>query len=276
MSSFAANENIKGAQFNNGNVKKDDSFLIVRSSDTSFHYELGPEISSFEYKEPGIMKETGALAGIHASCSWRNKALLRLEGRFSYGKVDYESSGTGTMDSITDMIFETRGIAGYNFEQSETFTVTPYIGIAYRYLRDDTSGEITSTGAHGYLRQSNYFYLPLGIEVNKVLANGWSIGATAEYDQLLEGRQKSRISDVESGYGDATNTQDTGFGLRGSIRIKKDVDSRYYVAEPYIQYWEIDKSDNEREMYGGVPTGYYIYEPKNTTMEIGVKLGIGF
>jgi len=252
-------------------VKADNSIRSVTRERHTF--EFGPEISFIEYTEPRVMKNKGTMFGLGASYAYHNDIMLKFEGRYSYGKVDYENSGT--MDNLTDNMFELRGIGGYDFKISEATTITPFIGLGFRYLSDDSGGRTTSTGAKGYMRRSFYNYSPIGIETNTLLSKGWSIGAIAEYDYFWQGEQKSALSDANPNYNDVTNNQHSGYGLRGSIRIKKQSDERYYVIEPFIRYWEIDKSDDSTVTYAGVIIGYG-YEPRNRSTEIGLKLGIGF
>ncbi|MFH1976301.1 MAG: hypothetical protein ABIJ52_12185 [Pseudomonadota bacterium] len=237
-------------------------------------WEIGPEISYIEYKEPGVMKEEGTMFGIGASYAYHNGVMIKVAGRYSYGLVDYQNSGT--LNNIDDIIFEIRMIGGYDFKISNSFTMTPFIGFGYRYLEDDMAGRMTSTGAYGYLRESNYYYSPLGIEAVNVFDNGWSAGVILEYDYFWKGKQKSYLSDIDSGLNNISNDQNDGYGLRGSINIKKQTDRVYYVIEPFIRYWNIDKSDVQPITFYGTPTGLGWYEPKNNSTEIGVKFMIGF
>ncbi|PJA79867.1 MAG: hypothetical protein CO148_05730 [Nitrospirae bacterium CG_4_9_14_3_um_filter_41_27] len=115
--------------------------------------ELGPEISYIEYKEPGVMKENGWMYGIVGSYTYHDKLLLKAEGRLSYGWVDYSNSGT--MDDIDDYIWELRGLGGYDFSVLKASILTPYIGIGYRYLNDDMSGRVSSTGALRMVMKEN-------------------------------------------------------------------------------------------------------------------------
>lgn len=239
-------------------------------------FELGPEIYYFEYKEPGLMKNLGPMYGIFMSYAYHQKWMFQMEGRLSYGKVDYDSEGTGETSGEDNGLFEIRAMGGYDFHPSGTVILTPFAGVAYRYLRNDSSGRTTSTGAKGYLRESNYYYSPIGITVDWRLKNGWSLGAKAEYDYFWDGQQKSFLSDVDSNYSDVSNNQKSGFGLRGSIRIKKEAESgHYYFAEPFMNYWEIENSDIATITYAGALWGWG-REPKNKTYEIGLKLGVGF
>ncbi len=101
-------------------------------------WEIGPEISYIEYREPDIMSEKGLMYGIDAAYSYHNGVMIKVAGRFSYGQVDYQNSVT--FNNIDDIIFEIRTLGGYDFKLSKSFTMTPFIGLGYRYLRDDMAG----------------------------------------------------------------------------------------------------------------------------------------
>ena len=86
------------------------------------------------------------------------KWLYTFEGTF--GNVNYESPGSGTMNTN---YYKARleNYLSYKFEKYEK--VIPFIGLAYRWLYDDSGGKTSSKGHLGYDRQSEYYYAPLGI-----------------------------------------------------------------------------------------------------------------
>lgn len=236
-------------------------------------WELGVEDYYFVYKEPGVMREKGSFSSLAGSYTYRDNIMLKAETRISVGKVDYKNSGT--MDSIFDFSLETRGLAGFSVVLSDIYTLTPYSGVGYRYLNDDSSGKITSTNAAGYERESNYFYSPLGLENTFLLNDGWSLGLITEYDHLWRGKQISHLSDANLGYEDVTNTQKKGYGLRGSVKVRKEGEQFNLIIEPFARYWKIAKSNDSDVIRSGVIWGYG-YEPKNNTTELGVKVALEF
>ena len=138
-------------------------------------WHIGPEVYYYKYKEPSVMKTTGMFYGLVFSSTsrywvpaspqeqpWKSKWMGRVEGRFAYGQVDYDGAlmdGTPyTVDNIDDFVWEIRLLMGPDFPQGNHIT-TPFVGIAYRYLNDDSSFDPA-----GYERESNYVYIPLGIE----------------------------------------------------------------------------------------------------------------
>jgi len=81
---------------------------------------------------------------------------------------------------------------------------------------------------------------------------------------LIFGRQKSHIP-IEMG-GTAENFQPSGYGIRGSFRLAKEIEAMELFVEPFARYWHIaDSNVND----GGI-------EPRNTTQEYGAKLGVRF
>ena len=235
--------------------------------------EIAPELYSFVYKEPDVMQEKGIMGAIAASYAYHDDLMFKVEGRYFYGKVDYSNSGT--IDGIRDYGFEVRLLGGYDFKPTSTLTITPSVGIGYRYLKDDMGGRVSSTDALGYSRESNYYYSPIAVEAVQVLSDRWSIGAILEYDYLWEGVQQTNLRDVDSSLNNLRNEQHSGYGLRGSIVAKRKTDWGHLAVEPFIRYWRIEKSAEQVISQGGsaVAIGW---EPTNNTTEIGLRLGIGF
>lgn len=244
-------------------------------------YELGTYASYFRYREPGLMEEKGALGGLFGAVTVRPEdvqmywpEMYRFEGHFGLGQVDYTSGQSGTLDGIDEFMAEARYVAGYDFLAGTDLRVTPFVGLGYRYLRDDSAGMQSSTGAYGYKRESNYFYLPLGVELTQSLSAGWELGLTLEFDVLLAGRQKSHLNDVDPAYALLENDQENGFGARGSFRVVRQSERFDVLFEPYVRWWEIDDS----EITGVCGPGACLvgYEPKNDSLEAGAKIGFSF
>lgn len=242
-----------------------------------YTWNLGTEISHIRYEEPGLMVEEGTMYGLVASCTYRGwagpspeaqhkkKYMHRVEGKFSYGWVDYNgelSDGTPyKWDNIFDYMLEIRYLIGYDFLKTTTMHI-PYIGIGYRYLCDDEG----TSDPYGYERESNYIYCPIGIEYITVLNKDWSLGGTAEFDLFLIGIQRSHLSDISPLYEDIENRQMEGYGLRGSIKFQKKGEKVDWAIEPFIRYWDIAKSEVSKGAY----------EPKNNSTEYGIRLAAKF
>ena len=236
-------------------------------------WKIGFEVYQFNYEEPDVMEEDGVMRGICLSYVNRDKWMSKVEFRYSSGQVDYKNSGT--IDDINDYTYELRFMGGYDYSIFSKSTLTPYFGIAYRYLNDDMGGEISSTGAAGYERESNYFYSPIGIEFTTPLGSSWSFGTVIEYELFWWGKQISHLSDVDPGFSDPENYQKVGYGARGSIMLERKGKNINLAIEPFIRYWNIGKSKKDDIYYNGAYWGY-AYEPKNNTTEIGIIISCIF
>ena len=236
--------------------------------------ELGAELSYIKYDEPGIMEEDGIMYGLSGAYAYHNNFMLKAEGKFSYGQVDYDgqlSTGASyTIDDIDDYMLEFRGLGGYDFPIFTATTLTPYIGFGYRYLNDDMSCDPA-----GYERESNYYYSPIGIETFTDLDNGWAFGLKIEYDYFWKGVQKSHLSDAVAALSDVENDQEDGYGIRGSVKVQKKTDRVDYLIEPFIRYWNIEESEDAAVSLSGTVIGTGV-EPENDSIEIGVKFAVKF
>lgn len=81
-----------------------------------------------------------------------------------------------------------------------------------------------------------------------------------EYLFFLWGQQKSYLSDVSSSYGDVTNDQDKGSGVKLSVKYYLD---KTFAVEGYTDYWNI--ADSKVDISGS------FMEPRNTTRETGIR-----
>ncbi len=248
-----------------GIYRSKEDFVESLQRDT---WELVPEIYYYTYEEPGPdIKDTGTFFGLNGAVTWRDwvpviqkehkyegtKWMQRLEARFAFGTIDYEGYTVNTktgertplnIDGIDDYVMEFRALMGVDYLKP-TSMETIYAGLGYRYLYDDFQ----------YSRESTYLYVPIGLKTTGNLKGNWSVDATAEFDILLWGQQVSGdILEFE---------QDTGYGLRGSVRFQKHGKKTDFIFEPFVRYWNIDDSD--------VDCGFY--EPQNETLEIGIKFG---
>jgi hypothetical protein len=301
--SFAQYEGVKGVRFKDGSVvygiivEKDVNKIIMinknneaitRKSDdiVSFitEYDLnknkhsfafGTEISDIQYEEPGLMKNKGMMYGPFFSYAYHDKIMAKLEGKFAYGEVDYDGGTWGGdplyVKGIPDFLVEVRALLGYDFAINNTITITPNIGIGYRYLQDNMQDRY----AGGYQREANYIYIPVGVETVARFDDGWSMGTAVEFDIFAWGRQISYFSDTDAYFWPTENEQVKGYGARASAFIAKKFTKAGFLIEPYIRYWNIEESRLGYLVYGGYLVGYGV-EPKNNTTEIGCRLAVMF
>jgi len=247
--------------------------------------EFGTELYRYSYKEPVFNLEIKGLQyGVFGTYIYRPAKedalrsevlnMYKLDARFAFGPVDYSSDPSGQLEDEDNYAFELRGIAGYDHLVNERFLLTGYGGFGFRYLNNDSGGQQTTTGAYGYERVSNYFYLPLGVETLHQITPYWKIATNLEWDILLSGEQTSYLSDVDSDYPDLENDQDRGYGARGSAKIIKEGESVDLFFEPFFRYWKIQDSRVATAVGNGVAIAGL--EPDNNTTEYGVKFGLQY
>ncbi len=234
-------------------------------------WEVGTELYHATYEEPGFMEQTGVMAGIRGSYAYHNHWMFKGDMRLAFGRLDYTSSGTGSMSDVDNTVFETRGLVGYDFVYSTQGAVTVFSGFGYRYLVDDSAGRRTTTGAYGYRRESNYYYSPIGIESVSQMSEKWRLSFLVEYDYFWKGRQESYLSDVSPAYGDLSNNQNDGYGFRASLAASRTFGWGTLTIEPFYRYWDIGDSERTNFTFGGAIVGVG-YEPANNTTEAGLSV----
>jgi len=250
-------------------VNYDNSEQRAKDLATASGLDLGLQISDYQYEEPSLnVKLTGPKFGINAlltgkfSQNWFVTADLR--GAFGYS--DY--SGSGTQNDNFEDLWDIRGLIGHDFFLS-TFSLSPYLGIGFRDLYSDDRG-VTSTGAHGYRRENQLFYVPIGIEPRFRVMQGARIATDIEFDPVIEGTQSSTLSDANVGFPNISNTQKFGYGIRGDIMWE----ANRWSAGPFFNYWSIQQSNTTCAT--GPTYGLCGYEPTNHTFEVGAQFRYHF
>lgn len=237
--------------------------------------DIGYQIANFHYREPGVMKESGTMHGVTAAYThhFMNMVMLRLEGEFLGGELEYDgrySSGTSLTTDTEDWLLQGRALAGYDFV-FEKWALTPFVGLGYRYWYDD----IQATG--GYEREIQYLYAPIGLETASA-HDKWRWGVRGEYDLFLRGWVKSYLSQAVAGYNDPENDQNfgDGWGMRASIYAEYEFADGYsFGVEPYYRYWWVKNSEKADLTQNGTKIGQ-VLEPKNRTTIWGLKAMLHF
>ena len=233
--------------------------------------EVGVSVSGYKYDEPGLAAIKATKIGFDYSGTYaldsqfpsRNKGwFLRGDARYATGKADYSSPISGTINNRPDWYYEVRGLVGKDFFLGE-YTLSPYAGLGYRYLFNDIRG-VSSTGAAGYRRESNYFTLPVGVTHKMALSNQSKLLSTVEFSYLLRGRQESKLSDASPANADVSNRQRNGYGLRLGAMVQFPT----WSVGPSLVVWRIKESDRVG------PTA--VFEPRNNTVEFGLKAAYSF
>jgi hypothetical protein len=230
-------------------------------------WEVGGQLAHYHYEEPDFAKLIGSRGGLVGAYTFPrrwDRGFFRVDGRGSLGALKYQ--GSGTQDSVPDLIVEARAVAGMDFLAGSNISFSPYLGLGYRYLYNDARG-YTSTNAAGYRRYSNYLYAPAGVTIRFHLGNRWVFAPTVEADIFRVGKQKSQLTDANLGFNDVTNTQERGNGHRIYLMVEKD----HLAFGAWWHYWHIKDSDVQP-----IGRGRAAREPENWTRESGLELRYRF
>lgn len=252
-------------------------------------FDVSQEVYGYKYTETIPITIHGIMMGYHLKYAYRppdnnflnNMAIntYMLEGRVASGETDYKGSGKIT-DEPNDN-YEVRGLVGKDFVLADRSIITPYVGLGYRYLLNESNDRRSTTGQYGYDRRSHYFYLPMGITA-EIPFGRWRTQLNLEFDYFLRGRQYSDLSAVNpyiwppNAYlPNIENEQQDGVGGRASLKILYSWPRVSVFVEPFFRYWKIDDSEVIIENLPGYgPVGFL--EPRNQTLEFGTGFGIQF
>ena len=247
------------------------------------------ELGRIEYCEPGVMEEEGLLFGISGARhqGFAENWIWRLEGSLLYGRLDYKGAVVNLVTGeevpaeveTPNMVIGARILAGRNVESAGR-PYTAYAGFGYRLLIDDLPGDA------GYTREQTYLYVPIGFESFFWNPKRWLVGMRVEFDWLLRGINESSTN---IGFLDAHVTQDSGYGLQLALSITRELSAAcddavapILVIEPFIEYWDIDRSDSDTDtvmvMLGDETISGEVsyFEPANTTEFVGIRAAISF
>ncbi len=261
--------------------------LTAAAQDKLHNLQIAYEVSDYKYREPGLMylraKPKQGVSVLYTrrsvlsrEVSESDRSFASLEFRYMTGDVDYHGgtfAGTPlTLYDLKDYYFETALRLGAVYEFGTSWEAWPYFGIGWRQLRN----HLEEGGEGGYLRESTYWYMPIGMNLKYRTENGWQVVLNGEFDWLLRGTQYSgEMMGILDGN---TNDQNEGYGVRVSLKAEKSLGKVGLFIEPFWRYWHIQNSTIGHKDIIGAP-GWFMdgfYEPKNYTHEYGLKAGISF
>ncbi len=271
--------------------KKTLSEQFLDFNDPKNSMDVGLEVFDYSYREEGFMKVDGTMYGVRSEYAHRFREPYKVNSREELSKTvmhptvikldarlsgmwngHYRSRSTGEAFGEKHYSYELRAMGGYDYYLKHGLIATPYAGFGYRYLLDDNGGKRTTTGNWGYDRESQYYYIPIGIDLGRELSEKWKLKWNGEYDWFMTGQQKSHFEDDP--YGNYTqmlsNPQPRGYGARSSVKLSRASELVDFFVEPFVRYWHIQPSavSCTSETCG--------IEPNNRTEEYGLRMGVNF
>ncbi len=190
------------------------------------------------------------------------RELFRALFTTEIGAGPAKYAGSGTLDGYFYYKFRAEAYLAYEYHD-----LSPFVGLGYRWLYDDSGGRITSTGFSSYDRQSQYFYLPLG-GIYQFTDN---FKVKAQYNYLVYGKQTSFLSDI-AGFSDIENDQNNGWGVDITFDYRPFDRIGVYT---FFRYWDIDDSETTVGFISG-SAAFVAFEPMNQTVEFGLGISYKF
>ena len=247
---------------------------VDASAQQSLFFEVGSELYQEVYSEKvagqQFMREQATMYGVNGVAGWRitPQQALKLSLRYAQGRSQYTGGnalipyGGLTASGLSRYVYELRGSYEH---QLQVFgqDILPSVGLGYRLLTD----HLEQSGPGGYKRQSEYYYLNLGL-ASTFATGAWKITPKLAWNQLLKGTQHSY---QYNGF-DVVNNQKSGRGIEFSTAFAYGLrDSSEIRVTPFLRYWKIPAS---QLTYYTPVNG--LTEPDNTTRELGVNLSYAF
>lgn len=222
-------------------------------------------ISDYTYKEPQVMSLEANKLGFtwtkiqtfgHNSSCLTNGWFLNGQIHLANGKAVYLSPISGTLYDTPNWYVRSNLLVGKDYFIGDN-VLSPHTGLGFRYLHNDLR---TNDFRQGYRRDNFLAYVPIGITHTTAILNGYKLSTTIEYNHLIKGIQKSKLSDQNIIAENINLSQSKGQGFRFEIMLSKND----FSFGPSVNYWKVERS-NDNKKYG-------IYEPQNYTTEIQLKI----
>jgi hypothetical protein len=253
----------------------------------SHQFTAGLESFQYQYRESTpehkkFMQYDGMIYGVNGAyqLTYKDRIFVRPEARGAYGHADY-STDEGEDEAryhTPSMILEPRLLVGGNIPITTNFQLSPYTGLGFRYKWDDSSDIKSKANVSGSKRINKLWYLPIGTRFQYDFSDRWFVQGLAEYDWIMRGEQLGY--EKHSSPSPLVVKQKSGWGLKSELLVGHHFDKVSVAFGPYLQYWKIRKSNTiTRTYYDDDGTIYYnqpVWEPKNKTQELGVKLNFIF
>jgi hypothetical protein len=213
---------------------------------------VGLTLLNYKYNEPSYMTLKANKIGIDFSgtyalgSEWPNSQkgwFVKGEFETLSGNADYQSPFSGAISNTPNRSVEVRGLVGKDF-QVGVDGLTTYIGLGYRHFYSNI----------GYDRTSIYKTLPIGVTYKMTTSGQSKLHTTAEYLHLMSGKHKVKLLTQN-----VSLDQTRGYGLKVSVMHLQEA----WSMGPTLTYWKMPHS----EVDGFLP----VYEPQNTTLELGFK-----
>jgi hypothetical protein len=254
-------------------------------------FEVGVELFDYSYREQvegqTVVRDDGRFVGLTLGYVGKLGDGWFLRGRLSgaAGSVDYRSEGSiidpdgeeARLDNVSQGIGSLEVHIGRDFMLSGGTSITPFAGFASRVLDDNSGGEETENGLLGYDRQVSYAYVPTGFAVRTPVGGGAALTFSAQYNWIVGGDAESKFSDLDPEAPDVKVDLNGGHGFELSAIAEIPLGRDSIRVGPFVRRWSLKQSDSFVITNPDDPTeSLELFEPKNRTTEIGVRISFAF
>lgn len=253
--------------------------------------ELGGELFDYDYRErydgEVIAQDDGHFGGFHTAYTHGigRGAFLRARLSVAFGSVDYLGNGSILADApeetrlkdVPQTIGSLEFHLGKDFPAGDSVTLTPYIGIGARSLRDNSGGKESDNGLLGYDREVSYAYVPVGVAATFGTGGTSSMTLLAQYNWFVGGDSKAMFSELDPDLPDVELEIEDGHGLELSAILSLPVGKRSINLGPFVRHWNIGQSKTFTITDPESPGEFLEFvEPKNRTTELGLRFSVQF
>jgi hypothetical protein len=249
-------------------------------------FEVGAELFDYSYRErldgETIVYDDGVFAGFHAGYveTIGGGMFLRAKLSSAFGSVDYRApdpAGDARLENVDQAVGQLELHIGIDLPVGGGATLSPFTGLAARALIDESGDETTTTGEIGYDREIGYAYIPLGVGARVPVGARSAMLLSAQYNIVVNGTAESKFSGIDPALPDVELDLDSGHGFEASAAYQFGIGKHALSFGPFVRHWKIGRSDSFVITNPDDPTeALELFEPRNSTTELGVRLSFGF
>lgn len=265
-------------------LESNSAFQKSLVKQAGFYRSLGFYTGYYHYGEVDrgggrVMRMDTAMLGFLAQLGGISQSGLKLESTFriNYALGVYTGSildadddsrdGTPAKNITAAVAGDIELKAGYGLIRAESSNLFLQSGLGYHLNRTEFMPAERIQG---------YFYVPLEIDGEVAISNGYALSYGVGYRYLIFGNHFTAASK----YGftdDLKTTQKKGFGASAFIGLNYfSEDNNLRQVKLVYEYWSIEGSNplDTRSFYTNNPVS--IYEPKNATHRVFIQYHFAF
>lgn len=242
-------------------------------------FELGAKVTDYSYREKlegeTVAKDDGAMYGLTVGYTETlgGKWFIRGNAEAVTGSIDYKDDQGERIENVSQTASKAELHVGRDFAAGAV-TITPFIGLGHRTLRDESGGEQTAEGSEGYDRRVTYLYVPVGLGSSFSLGGNTRVLITGQANIVSGGRAKSNFSDIDPEFPDLNLKLRGGLGITLSALFEIPVGGNAIRFGPILEHWNIKRSRSQTFSEDGESIEFF--EPRNRTTMLGAVLMFAF